>query len=368
LCWYVSPSYRQAKQILWGPLKSAIPSEWIARKSEIDLSITLKGYGSTIALRSADNPDSLRGSGLDLAILDEYSSMDPVTWHEVVRPALADKQGHAIIQGSPRGYNSLHNLYVQGQETAGWSSFRFSTFDGGLVSPEEIETIKATLDSRTFAQEFDASFEQSTSRVYLMFSQHNVTETVKGPDGKALAVEDYGGDLLVGIDFNVSPMSAVIAVKVADQLHIINELELHNSNTQELAEALKQKYPGRRLTAYPDPTGNSRRSSATAGVTDHVLLRQAGFVVRTPRGAYALTDKINTVNSMLMNAKGQRRLFIHKRCKRLIESLERFSYRDGSNIPDKSQGFDHLPDALAYLVCGEFPLTGSIGFARIRGF
>jgi hypothetical protein len=359
LCWGILPTYRQCRTILWPVLKGAIPSRWIASKNETDLSITLKGYGSTIALRSADNPDSLRGSGLDFAVLDEFSSMSPEVWGEIIRPALADKQGGAIIQGSPRGYNHLHDVYTSASETPGWSAFRFSTSEGGLVAPEEIEAVRASLDPVTFGQEFEASFEQSTSRVYLMFSrEHNVRADIT----------DTGGDLLVGIDFNVNPMSAVLGVKAGNELHIVDEISLFNSNTMELAEALKQKYPPppqysrkvipkSRVVTYPDPTGRARKTSAVVGVTDFALLEQAGLRVIAPYSSYGVADRINTVNALLCNAKGLRRLFIHPRCKRLIDELERLPYKDGTNLPDKSLGLDHHTDALGYLIMAEYPIT-----------
>lgn len=293
LVWYIAPSYRQAKTVLWAALKSAIPPRWIHTKNETDLSITLRGFGSVVALRSADNPDSLRGSGLDFAVLDEFSSIDPVTWSEVVRPALADRQGHAIIQGSPRGYNHLYDIYTQAQETEGWAAFKFSTSEGGLVPPEEIEAVKATLDPRTYGQEFDADFTQSVNRVYLMFSH---TASVRAD------LTDEGGTLLVGLDFNVSPMSAIIGVKAADELHILDELALFNSNTQEMAEALRQRYPGRKITVYPDPTGRARKTSAPVGQTDFSILEKAGFRLIAPYQSYAVVDRINTLNALLCSA------------------------------------------------------------------
>ena len=358
LAWYVAPSYRQAKTVLWSALKSAIPPQWVARKNETDLSITLKSYDSTIALRSADNPDALRGVGLDFAVLDEYSNIDPVTWNEVVRPALADRQGQAIIQGSPRGHNALYDLYSQALEQEQWAAFKFSTSEGGLVSPEEIDAVKATLDPRTFGQEFDADFTQSVNRVFLMFErEHNVRADL----------QDTGGDLLIGIDFNVAPMSAVIGVKVADELHILDELALFNSNTAELAEALKAKCPGRHLVAYPDPTGNSRKTSAVAGHTDFTILRQAGFRVVAPSSPYPIVDRVNTTNSLLCNVQGRQRLFIHPKCKNLIKGLEQLPYREGTSLPDKLLGIEHPTDALGYLVMHEFPLRHGRTSAEILG-
>lgn len=358
LCWYIAPSYRMAKQTVWAALKSAVPPQWIRHTHETELSLTLRGYESTIALRSADNPDALRGVGLDFAVLDEYSTIDPLTWQEVIRPALADKQGEALIMGSPRGYNHLYDMYTLAQETAHWAAFKFSTAEGGLVAEEEIAAVKETLDPRTFAQEFEADFTQSVNRVFLMFQrEHHVRADL----------QDTGSDLLIGIDFNVAPMSAVICQKAGDECHVLEELSLFNSNTQELAEVLKSKYAGRRMMIYPDPTGNARKTSAPVGQTDFTILQQAGLRVWAPPHPYPVVDRVNCTNALLCNAHGKRRLFIHPRCKRLIEGLERLPYKEGTSIPDKSLGLDHHTDALGYLIMAEFPLYVAAGRIKVTG-
>jgi hypothetical protein len=360
VCWYVAPTYRLAKEVLWAALKSAIPRRWILHKNETSLSLTLKGYRSMIALRGANNPDALRGVGLDFCIFDEFADIHPVTWPEVIRPALADRQGEALFLGTPRGFaNHFYPLYTDAQHTPGWAAYHYTTAEGGLVPPEEIEAARATLDPRTFAQEFDADFARSVNVVYLMFSRQQTIRT---------DIEDLGGPLLVGIDFNVNPMSAVIGNKAGDELHVFDELTLPNSNTQGMADALKEKYPGRQMTAYPDPTGKARKTSAAAGQTDFTILRQAGFPVVAPTTPYDVMDRVNTVNALLMNAAGRRRLFMHPRCTRLIEGLEQLPFLDAVNLPDKSLGIEHHTDALGYVVMAEFPLLSKqIGTARIVG-
>jgi hypothetical protein len=101
LAWYVAPTYKQAKRIAWKPLKELTRPYWAARPNETDLRIELTS-GGTICLRGADNYDSLRGDGLDFLVLDEYASIAREAWTEVLRPALADKQGRALFIGTPR--------------------------------------------------------------------------------------------------------------------------------------------------------------------------------------------------------------------------------------------------------------------------
>ena len=96
LAWYVAPTYKQAKRIAWKPLKQMTRPYWASKPNETDLRIELIS-GGTICLRGADNYDSLRGDGLDFLVLDEYASIAREAWPEVLRPALADKQGRACL-------------------------------------------------------------------------------------------------------------------------------------------------------------------------------------------------------------------------------------------------------------------------------
>jgi len=73
-------------------------SKSTVRIYETDLRIEF-AWQATIALRGADNYDSLRGEGLDFVVLDEYASMAREAWIEVLRPMLADRNGTALFIG-----------------------------------------------------------------------------------------------------------------------------------------------------------------------------------------------------------------------------------------------------------------------------
>src|SRR5438105_3531952 len=124
--WYVAPTYRQAKRIAWNPLKQMTKPYWVKPPNETDLTIELIS-GGTISLRGADNYDSLRGEGLDFMVLDEYAAMAPEAWTEVLRPALADKEGGALFIGTPRGHNHFFDLYEAAQSQPNWAAFQFTT-------------------------------------------------------------------------------------------------------------------------------------------------------------------------------------------------------------------------------------------------
>ena len=102
LIWYVAPSYRMAKQIMWPELVESIPRAWVKKYNETILTITLVN-GTKIELKGADNPDSLRGVGIHYLVMDEVQDIDPEAWTKVLRPTLASTGGHALFIGCVRG-------------------------------------------------------------------------------------------------------------------------------------------------------------------------------------------------------------------------------------------------------------------------
>ena len=348
--WYVAPSYKQAKLIVWRKLKSRLQDlRWVKKTNESELSIELKN-GSRISLKGADNEDSLRGVGLNYIILDEFADIDPEAWYEVLRPTLADTEGSAMFIGTPKGIaNWSYDLYQYEIEFADvWKSFQYTTIDGGNVKPEELELARRDLDTRTFRQEFLATFETYAGRIYYAFERkENVV------DG---ALEPRDLDVVyVGMDFNIDPMSAVIAIRKGDTLCVVDEIRMFSSNTAEIVDEIKSRYPRSKVWVYPDPASRQRKTSA-GGFTDLTILENAGFVVKAPRAHTPVRDRINAVNSRLCDSTGKRHLFIQPKCKYTIEGLERHTYKEGTVQPDKDSGYDHMMDALGYMVDYLFPV------------
>lgn len=345
--WYCAPTYKQAKMIVFKKLrKKLIDLRWVKNINATSLSFELKN-GSTISLKGLDNFDNLRGAGLDFLCIDEFADIDPEAWYETLRPMLADKQGGALFIGTPKGMNWAHDLYTMQEEfPEEWKSFQYTTIEGGNVKPEEIEAARRSLDERTFRQEFMATFETFSGRVFYAFER---AKNVKG------FVGDISDELHIGMDFNVDPLTAVVAIKQGTVLHIIDEIKIYGSNTDEMVTEIRNRYGDRRIIVYPDPAGAQRKTSA-GGRTDHTILRNAHFTVKAPHSHNAVRDGINAVNAKLCSSSGVSTLFIDPKCKYVIECLEKQTYKEGTSIPDKESGFDHMNDALRYMVDYLFPI------------
>jgi len=345
--WYVAPTYRQAKAICWNVLKEKmIYHKWVKNINHSDLTITLKN-NSTITLRGSDNEQSLRGVGLNFLCIDEFADVSQEAWYEVLRPTLSDTKGHALFCGSPRGFgNWSYELFKQGETNKDWASFKYTTIEGGNVDQDEVEQAKQDLDIRTFQQEYEATFVNYSGMIYYNFSREsNIIEKYQ----KETAI------LHIGLDFNVDPMSAVVCVIVNEKIIVVDEIQIYSSNTQEMCDEIKNRYKNKQIVVYPDPSARQRKTSA-GGFTDLSILKNAGFDVKCKNTAPLIRDRINAVNAKLKNVNGKNSLFIVKSCKNVIKSIERQIYKEGTHVPDKDSGYDHMNDALGYLIEFNFPL------------
>ena len=366
--WYVAPSYRQAKQIAWERLKEVTRPWWAERPQEAELTVRLR-WGGTIALKGADQYDSLRGPGLDFVVLDEYASMRRECWTEVLRPALSDRRGGALFIGTPRSCDHLYDQFEYAKTDADWAAFRFSTREGGNVSEEELKSAAREMDERLWRQEFEASFDAAgASLAYVAFAREgNVGECQFRP----------GEPLIWALDFNVNPMCSVLAQRVGDAVHVIDEMVLDDAHTEMACDALVEKTQEWRrwwgeltLHIYGDASGFQRRTAGA--MTDWRLIREymtrwrGDFApdLRAPRANGAVRDRVNAVNSRLCSHDGVRRLVVDPKCKELIRDLETVRWKQAANgqvsgeLDKGDRKRTHISDALGYYLVRAFPIRG----------
>lgn len=349
---YVAPTYGMARNIIFDPLKQKLTDlRWVKKINETRMEIELVN-GSKIMLRGAENYDSLRGTGVDFLVMDEMADIKPEAWSEVLRPTLSAQKppGSALFVSSPKGMNHFKDLFDQGKTDDAYESWQFTTLDGGNVPTEEIEAAKNDLSVKVFNQEYLATFETYSGLIYYNF---DMEESIKKWEKEELK------EVFLFCDFNVNPIVGAVVVRTKTGLHIIDEICIYGSNTDELAQEMRNRYPTQAVTAFPDPAG-SARSTKSGGRTDHSILQNAGFKVLAKSRHPAVKDRINAVNSLLLNTNGDRRLFVDPSCKEVIKSLSRHTYKENSQVPEKSTGLDHMSDAVGYGVEFLFPVTREV--------
>jgi hypothetical protein len=376
LVWYVCPSDKQAKRIIWRRLKAATSHLWSQKPLETERRIDLKNK-SAILVKGAFDPDSLRGDGLDFIVLDEVADLKSHTWSDILRPSLADRKGRALFIGTPKGRNHLYDYFELAKSNPDWASFQFTTEEGGLVDKSEIESAAREMDSNVFRRELEAQFTViGDYRAYLAFDRDLNIREVRF---------EASLPLIWSLDFNVDPMCMLLMQRNADIVHVLEELVVRSQSTttedacrvflQSAERYLKSAGwvgPALQVHAYGDASGHQRRTSAAA--TDWTLIRNFFRTFHT--GAIELScryanlnplvrDRINCVNARLRNSSGEPRLFISPGCKELIRDLEEVCFTVDSvgaptcelNKSDRNR--THMSDALGYYISQAFPLRGT---------
>lgn len=360
LVWYVAPTYQMARDILWDDLKNSIPEKWIMRMNETRMTIQLVN-GSRIMLKGADKPDSLRGVGISFLVIDEAQDVKEETWEMVLRPTLATTGGRVIFIGTPKSFNWLYDKFQEGQRgdtyidekgkkvVNAWKSWQFPTITSPFIPKKEIEQARRDMDEKSFKQEFEASFETMSGRVYYAFDRRiHVQDCAFNPQLP----------IYIGQDFNIDPMSSVIIQPQPNgELWVVDECVLFGSNTQETADELARRYHRNmnQIRFYPDPAGNNR--SHGRGESDLDILREAGFNnIKFKRKHPAVADRVNSVNRLLRTADGQIKLKVDRKCRHFIASLEQTIYKPGTREVDKTAGTEHAADAFGYFADMEYPV------------
>jgi phage terminase large subunit-like protein len=161
---YIAPTFQQAKDIMWHMLKE-LGRDLIVQAYENTAVLTLIN-GRKIYLKGSDRPETLRGVGLAYVVLDEYASMKPQVWEQIIRPTLADVKGGALFIGTPAGKNHFFDLYKDAFEDDDWDSFQYTSTDNPFLPSEEIVAASKTMSSMSFRQEFEASFETNSGGIF----------------------------------------------------------------------------------------------------------------------------------------------------------------------------------------------------------
>ena len=163
--WWIAPTFKMA-EVGWRPMTSTAIQFPGVNIRIVDRMIVFPGGGS-VTVRSAEDPDKLRGDSLDLAVFDEAAYIKPDAWAHAVRPTLTDRHGKAIFFSTPRGRNYFWEIYQKGiAKQDGWESWRFSTFDNPLMDPKEITAAKELLPEIIYRQEYLAEFIDDAGGVF----------------------------------------------------------------------------------------------------------------------------------------------------------------------------------------------------------
>lgn len=239
--WYIAPTYRQAKQIMWQMLREVVPEHAIVKKNETDLTLVLTN-GSTIMLKGADNPDSLRGVRIDFCVFDECAFIDKWTdvW-TVIRPTLVDNKASVWFISTPNGFNHFKDMSETTE--SGWSYHHYTSYDNPYLDKDELDAARASMDEDSFEQEFMGEFRKMSGLIYKAFSRD--THMVKIP----LNMQGYTTYRSLDFGFGHNAALGYFAVNPdMTAIYCFDGLYRSQLDTEQLADNIKLKDSDKYIT------------------------------------------------------------------------------------------------------------------------
>lgn len=360
---YFAPTYAQIRDIFYPTIDEVAYGFGLSVKvhesnKEVDL-YSGKKYRSTIICRSMEKPETIVGFKIGQALVDELDVMKADkarnAWRKIIARMRYNVEGvrNGIdVTTTPEGYRFVYEQFVKAvrekPELGGlYGLIQASTYDNALNLPDDyIPSLQESYPPQLIAAYLRGQFVNLTSgSVYADFCRiaNNTAET-----------ERPGEPLHIGMDFNVLKMSAVVYV-IREGLPLAVAELTGVRDTPAMCEAIKQRFCGHEISIYPDASGQNT-SSKSASLSDLSILRGAGFSVHVNGQNPLIRDRVLSVNSMILNSKGERRLKVNTvRCPKYTEALEQQAY-DSNGAPDKSSGHDHVNDAGGYFLVYRYPV------------
>jgi phage terminase large subunit len=356
LVFWVAPTYNAAKEIGFDEFMrvSQVLKPAIHTIHHTRLKVVFTN-GSTLYFKGSDNPDSLRGRGLTLAILDEAAFIKHDVWSKIIRPALSDKHGKALIGSTPNGFNWFKDMYET--TSSNWAKYLWPTELNPLISEEELKEVQSQISRDEFLQEYCAKFITKAGRVYDEFTGYNIIEKWS-PDR-----DKY--NIYLGMDFGyVNPTAiAFMAVDRATNNKVFQFDEIYANKTQmeDIISLIRTTLKTHNLSqsdieaCYTDPAGNADELSSGLSPVD--MMRNQGFNVIN-RGS-RIDPGIALTRSYIKNSLGECRYFVCNNCEQTIKSFNGYQYtvkKDGSIKEEayKDNQHDHLCDAVRYFFVNKF--------------
>lgn len=319
--------------------------------------IEIHGKGK-IFFRSMDAPHRIIGYEHADADVDELDTMKPVdaayAWRQILARNRQKKTSGLNTIGcttTPEGFRFVYETW-KNNPAPGYEIIQAPTRSNPHLPDGYIDSLKAIYPENLLAAYLEGEFVNLTAgTVYNAYNRqtHRSTETIKEKEM-----------LLIGMDFNVTNMSAVVYVMRGKQWHAVEELK-GVYDTPAMIDAIKEHYPNHNIRIYPDASGSSRKS-VDASKSDISLLEKAGFIVYANKKNPLVKDRILSTNAAF--TKGL--LFINdKQCPEYARCMEQLAY-DKNGDPDKASNLDHLPDAGTYPIAYEMPVVRPAANLKIK--
>lgn len=340
IVWYIAPTYKQAKAIMWEMLNEIIPAHAILKKNETELKIILKN-GSQIVLKGADNPDSLRGVRIDLCIFDEVAFIDKwdSVW-KVIRPTLVDSKAECWFISTPNGFNHFKDICESTDPN--YQYFHFTSYENPYLDKAELDEVKKQMDEDSFAQEFLGEFRKMSGLIYKDFNRN--THMVDIPDF------DINWTFSRALDFGFAHKTALVYFAISPtrrEIYGYDGFYKSGMTEKDIAEIVKIKDAGRVIT---NPVADSAQPMSIES-----LSREGVHFTPVVKGQDSVKDGIQKVAEMLRIRQdtGKPTLMFNKSLSWIADEFEKYRWIENKSadnaikeVPLKYE--DDAMDAIRY--------------------
>ena len=342
---YAAPTYKEGKRIAWDYLKrfsGVIPD---VKPNEVELSLDVPN-GSRLFLLGAEDPDSLRGPYWDGMVFDEYAHVHPRAFPEIIRPALASRQGWVLFLGTPFGRNHFYDLYERARRRGDFLVRCYRASESGVIPQEELDRAREDMTPEQYAQEFECSFEAALVGAYYAReleaarAQKRIRSVPWEPTGPA--VETYW-DLGIG-----DPTAIMFVQRMGRELHVIDYYENRGQALHAYAKVLRERPYLYGRHHLPHDAGNRELGAGKS------LAEQLEALQVRPVTVYEKNDPIAGINQARLLF--PRLWFDEDTCRSLLDALA--NYR--ADYDEKKKTFKDQPrhdwashgaDALRLFAC-----------------
>ena len=274
----------------------------------------------------------------------------------------AGKRRQLGLFSTPEGFGILYSMFVEEAGKPDRALYKGRTADNPYLPPDFLDAMRENYSPALFKSYTEGEFCLLTqSPVYPEFDRHQNISTQSAPTERDV--------VWCGVDFNVNRCMMIICVQQGDGIHVIQEFVARD--TPGVIERLLQEYgpwiDHNQLIVCPDASSQSK-STKNAGISDFGLMKRAGLRIQTQASNPFIRDRVLSLNTQILNAKGERHLFVHPDCKQMLRGLEQQAYDQATQQPMKGDGgVDDLSgqtDALGYAV---WQLAGIKGYKTGSG-
>jgi hypothetical protein len=327
-----------------------------------EYTLHLPGGDTKILCRSFENWSRIIGLNLAWVLADEIDTVAPSIASKAFPKILGRLRAGNVRQfgaaSTPEGFRWMWNTFGsdEAQQRPDRKLIKMRTADNPHLPPDFIERLQANYDPQLLRAYLDGEFVNlTTGQVYDRFDRTKHVREDIAP------IEDEE-TILVGIDFNVGNTNAALAVRRGRELFFFDEIAGAH-DTDAIGQELRRRYPHARILGYPDASGANRSTNSTR--SDVAILASYDISNMAPKANPPIRDRVAAVQAALENGKGETRLWVHPRCRKLIECLELQSYNERAE-PDKEANYDHMNDAAGYLVHRVFEVGRATAGKAVR--